>query len=366
MIASARPLLQVFNDPAAWQACGPVQLDQLLRQAGRGNLTASLGHRLAGAGLRAGLAPRIRDRFRAAEVVAAEHERRLRFGLRLASRVFAGSDIPVIVLKGGAYLLGGFPTAPGRLTSDLDLMVPEARLAEAEALFHAADWRSEAGDDYDEHYYRAWMHELPPLQHPHLGITVDLHHNISPRTGRLRIDAARLFAAAVPLAGDSPFLRLADEDLVLHLCVHLFHDGEFHAGLRELLDLDGALRRCAATEGFWPRLQARAAELGLRRPLYYGLHFSTALLHTPVPAAVQRDLARAAPPPPLRWLMQAAMAQVLPPPAGDRPPVARRLAATLLLLRAHWLRMPLPLLLRHLYTQVRRRGGFKTKEAAAR
>ena len=51
---------------------------------------------------------------------------------------------------------------------------------------------------------------------------------------------------------------------------------------------------------------------------------------------------------------------------GDRPTWRRRLADNLLLIRAHWLRMPPLMLARHLLTQVWRRGGFKTKEAAAR
>lgn len=26
-------------------------------------------------------------------------------------------------------------------------------------------WKMKAEDNYDEHYYRGWMHELPPMQH---------------------------------------------------------------------------------------------------------------------------------------------------------------------------------------------------------
>jgi hypothetical protein len=360
----AEALLDVLRAPLSWTSLDGLALERLLRQAARAHITATLGSRLSEAGVRDGLPAAVGDRFIAADVVAAEHERRMRFGLRLAKQVFAGSDIPVIVLKGGAYLLGGFPNAVGRLTSDLDLMVPESRLAEAERLFHQAAWRSQTDDDYDEQYYREWMHELPPLVHPHHGITIDLHHNLSPRTGRLKIDAATLFERAVPLGGDTPFLRLADEDLVLHLCIHLFHDGEFQQGLRELLDLDGVLRHCAEAAGFWPRLLDSATELGLLRSLYYGCHFSAALLDTPVPDTVQQQLAAATPRTPGQRLAQAAMAVCLLPMAGDTPTLGRRLAEGMLLLRAHWLRMPPGLLLRHLFTQVRRRGGLKTKEAA--
>jgi len=362
MTATPTAIADIFVTPIAWGDADPARQDQVLRQAVRGGLVASLGRRLAAAPV--ALPAGVCDRFKAADVVAAEHERRLRFGLRLARQVFAGSDIPVIVLKGGAYLLGGFPNAAGRLTSDLDLLVPEQHLAAAEQLFLAAGWESDAGNDYDEQYYREWMHELPPLLHPHHGVTIDLHHNLSPRTGRLHIDAAALFARAVPLGGDTSFLRLADEDLVLHLCIHLFHDGEFQYGLRELLDLDGVLRHCARAQDFWPRLLDHATELGLLRPLYYGCHFSAALLDTPVPDVVRQLLADATPRTPGQRLAQAAMATCLLPVAGDAPTQGRRLAEGMLLLRAHWLRMPPGLLLRHLFTQARRRGGLKTKEGA--
>jgi hypothetical protein len=76
------------------------------------------------------------------------------------------------------------------------------------------------------------MHELPPMGHVARGTTVDLHHNIAPPVSRLKVDAAKLFERAVPLRDDLPFLRLGDEDMVLHLCVHMFHDGELHNALR--------------------------------------------------------------------------------------------------------------------------------------
>lgn len=364
MSTTQNAIARTLAEPQAWPATDLAATDRLLRQAARGGLVASLAVRLADTPAAPALSDAVRDRFRAARVVAAEHERRLRFALRLARQVLGDSGIPVVVLKGGAYLMGGFPNAAGRLTSDLDLLVPESHLDAAERRFLAAGWVSDDGDDYDQQYYRQWMHELPPLKHPHHGVTLDLHHNISPRTGRLHIDAAELFARAVPLGGDTPFLRLADEDLVLHLCIHLFHDGEFQHGLRELLDLDGVLGRCMGGDGFWQRLLDRAAVLGVQRPLYYGCHFAAALLATPVPDAVQRELRRTVRRGPGQWLAQAAMSACLLPLEGDRdtPSPGRRLAETALFLRAHWLRMPPGLLLRHLATQAWRRGGLKTKQ----
>ena len=70
--------------------------------------------------------------------------------------------IPMILLKGGAYIAQRLACADGRLPEDLDLMVPRERLDEAERALAAAGWVLEKTDPYDEHYYRAWSHELPP------------------------------------------------------------------------------------------------------------------------------------------------------------------------------------------------------------
>ena len=51
-----------------------------------------------------------------------------------------------------------------------------------------------------------------------------------------------------------------------------------------------------------------------------------------------------------------------PPDRGERPSLRRALAQWLLFLRAHWLRMPTGMLIKHLWTQARRRGGLKKAE----
>ena len=89
------------------------------------------------------------------------------------------------------------------------------------------------------------------------------------------------------------------------------------------------------------------------------------LLNTPVPRELVHFLEIAAPVPPLRRWLEAAMRRSILPPVGEREDLLRQLSRQLLFLRSHWLRMPPMLLLRHLATQARRRGGLKTAEGAA-
>jgi len=343
---------------------GPTEADSVLRQARRCGLSGLLTCRLATESSHPTFPSALKDRLDAAAVLAAEYARRIRWEIhqvRLSTRAVSGK---IVLLKGAAYLLAGFPNAEGRFMADLDLLVAEAELPEVEQALLAGGWRPTKQDAYDQRYYREWMHELPPFVHPIRGVEVDLHHNISPRTSRLKVDAAELLREIVPLDEEGKLFRLSDRDIVLHLCVHLFHDGDMDNGLRELVDLDGLLRTFAADPGYWDSLTERAEALGLTRPLGHGLHFAAELLETPVPDHVRQWAREHGIRGPARPFLHACMGAAMLPVEGDEPTRWRRFSVGFLYLRSHWLRMPFGLLVRHLWHQARRRGGLKTAESA--
>jgi len=287
------------------------------------------------------------------------HARKLGWAVDRVLRGLEGHGIRPVLLKGGAYLLAGLAVADGRLVSDLDILVPKGRLKEVERALIRDGWVTMSLDQYDQHYYRTWMHELPPLRHPTWGLVVDVHHAILPQTSRLRPDSERLLAAAVATR-DPRVTILARADMVLHNCVHLFHDGDLTHGLRELLDLEGLLEHFSEMAGFWPELLERAQVQGLGRPLYYGLTQVSILLGTRVPEAIEEALGRHAPPWPLRGLMRLGMTRLLQPRALDGGEPLRALLQWLFYVRSHWLRMPPLLLARHLWTKARKRGKDRT------
>lgn len=258
----------------------------------------------------------------------------------------AAGDFPVIVLKGGAYLLQHRRIATGRFVSDVDLLVPADHLRTMEGRLRSAGWQAEKLAPYDERYYRDWSHETPPMRFPGHSLEVDLHHAITPITGSLAFDPASLFERSEPIPG-TPFRALCPEDQVLHACLHCFHDGELDLRLREVVDIDGLLRAFAEREGFWDGLAERARELGLQRPLWYGLHFARAWLSCPVPSAILEALP--APSPLNRRVMAALVPVAMYPSDPDFPPAfSVRLARVLMRIRYHLLRMPLHLLAPHL------------------
>ncbi len=357
MPASTDPLSVLFHaimrDPPLLLAQEVRLQNRLLRMLRRHLLLGSVAVRLDAAALR-DAPPRLCDLLDAARTYVVEYRRQLRWEVRQIAHALHTLDVPVVLLKGAAYEFLGLPNARGRLVSDVDILVAKEDLARVEQALLANGWRGMKLDEYDQGYYREWMHELPPLQHRERGTIVDVHHAILPVTSRLKPDAGKMLAAARPLP-NTPFRVLSPEDMLLHACVHLFHDGDLGNGLRELYDLHAMLDHFGAGEAFWPGLLARAAEQGLERPLYYALYHLSTQLAMDLPAEAARALREFSPPRGLRGLANAAMGEMLRPVTADEPGWKRQAAGELLYIRSHWLRMPPLLLARHLLTKARKR-----------
>lgn len=197
--------------------------------------------------------------------------------------VFQGTGIPAMLLKGAAYLAAQLPVANGRIFSDFDVLVPKAHLDDAEHLLERHGWVAAPKSDLDKQYFREWLHEIAPMVHLTRHTTVDLHHNILPSTDRLQFDPSVLWSRAVTL--ECGLLVPCLEDMALHCATHLFRNGEFRNGLRDLHDFH-LLLSDHRDEAFWTALVKRAQELGLTQPCALGLRYATRLFDTPVPPDV--------------------------------------------------------------------------------
>ncbi len=299
------------------------------------------------------------------QVVAANHVRAARWELNRLAHVFATTGVSWTLLKGAAYIAAELPPGDHRLLSDVDILVPEASLDVVEALLLDCDWRSPPHDEYDDHYYRAWMHELPPLQHRLRGTVLDVHHNILPRTSPHCPDAAELIARRVPLP-DGLFM-LAPADAVLHSVLHGFWGGELTNCLRDVLDVHELVQAFGQRlgESFWLDLQTRAQALQAVRPLLLALHQAEQNFGTLLPPDFLRTLKQCDRLWIPRALTNALIGEVFLP---TLPPNRReKLALKALLLRSHLLKMPLRLLLPHLNYKLGQRlaARAKTRRKAA-
>ncbi len=350
--------VRAFRAPGRMSSFSLAEWDLLLRQAASANLTAALYYLAEQHGQLALLPGRVREHLAWAHAQGERHRQGVFFEVRQIRRALAELDVPVILLKGAAYTMAGLPPAPGRLYSDIDILVPKERLDEVEAALMLHGWAANHLDAYDQRYYRQWMHELPPMQHVIRQSLIDVHHAILPETAAARPDPASLRAASVAAAGDDGLRVLAPLDMVLHSAVHLFYDGEYDHGLRDLADIQRLLLQFSQAPGFWQALPQRAAELQLSRPLFYALRYAHRLLGVEVPAAA---LAAGRPPAPLLALMDALFSRALLPPHASCADRYTSLALLLLYIRGNWLRMPPLLLARHLF----HKAFLSPKDAAA-
>jgi hypothetical protein len=338
-------LLRLCRSPGSAPGLGAADWNRALRSARREGLLARLGWRIEDAGVLADCPEEARELLLAARPYPRYLQTQVARELKLVARTLAPLGTDLILLKGAAYLALGLPLSRGRQLRDLDLLVPRARIASVESRLVAQGWESQVEGDYDQRYYRTWMHEIPPLRHPERSLEVDVHHSVLPLTSRLKPDPGLFWADSVPVPGMAGVRGPAD--LVLHSATHLFYDGEIRGGLGDLWDLDGLLRPWGTQAAPWEALLERARETGLGRPLRYALALSQRLMGTPIPESVLAAArARFAAPPPIDRLMLGLAARVLRP--GDEEPNRTPLADWLLYVRSHWLRMPPQLLFPHL------------------
>ena len=346
-----------LRDPAAVVTWPLPQWDVLVRQARRADLLSRIAADLHRQGLLHQVPGAPRAHLEAARVVAHAQQEAVRREVTYVLEALARVNVDIVLLKGAAYLLAALPAAEGRLFSDIDILVPKNALAEVEAALMLHGWATTHHDEYDQRYYRRWMHELPPMQHIKRLTILDVHHAILPVTARLKPDSRKLMAASRPVPGHARLRVLAPADMVLHSATHLFHNEELSHGLRDLADVDSLLRFFGRDPDFWPHLTQRATELDLVYPVYYALRYGQQIFNTPVPHDVLSEIGRNAPSAALRPLIDSLWLRALRPDHATAADWLTRAARGLLYVRAHWLRMPPLLLTYHLGVKAWRKRG---------
>lgn len=339
---ACRHLLPLLRDSGHVASMTLRDWDETLRLARAARLLGTLAQRLmADDALWVQVPAPAQGHLRASRNTAAHRAQLLRMELRALDAVLP-SDVPVVLLKGAAYLMQDLTFARGRLPGDVDLLVRRGHLDEVEQALRTAGWVSQVASDYDQRYYREWSHELPPMRAPGHALEVDLHHAIAPVTSRCRGDTELLFADATVLPG-TRFAVPCAEDQFIHAAIHLFQDTELDVRLRDLVDLDGLLARIDFGDG-GARFRHRVEAHGAGRLVWHALLHCRRWLGTEVPAG-------AWPAPPsaferrvLAWIVPRVCLPRLPDRAST---LAERLARRVAQLRYHWMRMPPALLLRH-------------------
>ena len=326
-------LTEILRDPARATSLDGDGWTSLLCAARAEQLIGSLAFRLEGQSIPPKAAAILAD-----ARASAEHGRTLAlWEAEMARRALGGLDVPVILLKGTAFVAGGLDAGQGRYIGDLDILVPRGDLDRVEKALLGVGWTWLKENDYDAHYYREWMHELPPLIHPDRDRMIDVHHTILPPTARPTPDADALIADSVILPNG---LRiLSGHDMIVHAAAHLFADGDLAGGLRNLWDIDRLVRQF----GGGAALALRAKQHQLGDAVARALRISAALYGTPCDAG------------PLTLADRFYVRRLRARDGWGRE--TRPLTRLAFYVRSHWIRMPPLLLARHLWIKWRRGGA---------
>lgn len=322
----------------------------LIRQARSSNSMSRVAFLLAERGYLEEVPESAKLHLQSALRVSEANARSVRWEVRQLHKALPNAGISFMLLKGAAYTLSGCAAAKGRVFADVDIMVFKERLDDAETELARNGWVMFGVADYDEKYYRKWMHELPPMRHLKRQTTLDVHHTIVPPTAIVRIDVKKLWENALPLQNYEGVFVLSLEDMILHSAAHLFYDGELEHGFRDITDLSLLFDQFASEgggEASWRKLISRAEELDLVVPLMYATRYCAKILATKIPLLVIEELAAVHSGPKQR-VMDALFIRALQPDHVSCNDRWTGLARWLLYIRSHWLRMPWYLLLPHL------------------
>jgi hypothetical protein len=347
-------LLNLLCSPQTSETYSLKEWDMCIGMARNSGILARIYVLLSEIGGLEKLHPKVYEHLYSAYSIAAQNERIIRWEMFEIERALGQVGVRTILLKGAAYVMAGLPPARGRVSSDIDILVPFDKLDAVESALIDHGWVHMKLHPYDQRYFRKWMHELPPLQHKERRTVLDVHHTILPRTGRLHPNPELLFESARWIENSNLWI-LSPEDMVLHSAAHLFQDSELTGDLRNFLDLNDLFKYFGSHKnGFWALLISRGKTMNLSRPLFYALRYCSKMLGTQIPDLAMQESESAAPLKPVLKLMDELVNTALFPSELLPQTGKASLARWCLYARAHYLKMPPILLFYHLLQKAMR------------
>jgi hypothetical protein len=204
---------------------------------------------------------------------------------RRVLRALDEADVPVLILKGLAYLGSIRPMATGRRTRDIDLLVRPTDSDRAVAVLLGAGFQLDRTPEdrlVEGHSQQALLIRTVAG----MLIKVDLHWallNLDPRPLGFTIDHEGLWSRSVPVTVQGwATRRPSDEDLLLHSCLHhAIHD--VGRSSRDLLDIRSVV---ASVRLDWVTVVESARVWGVVTPVGWALARARRQVGADIPSGV--------------------------------------------------------------------------------
>lgn len=281
-----------------------------------------------------------------AEIIAKKQFHQVHYEAAELKKLLGTNTTHLLFLKGAAYsVTDNANVGCGRTYSDIDLLVDKNSIPAIEQELALYGFFAEDLDEYDQKYYREWSHEIPPLRHGSRGTVLDIHHNLLPLISGRAPDISKFFQyTQTTSTGYEVFQPAA---MFLHSCIHLFINEEIKHGFRDLTDLALIAEQYQNNE-FWQELIELAVSCNFAEELYLALRYTDKILYQSSPEFVIKQLLPYVPNKATLFLLDFIFTRTLKPAHPVFSHWDDHLANFMLLVRGHYLKMPLTMLTKHL------------------
>ena len=202
--------------------------------------------------------------------------------LKETSAILRAEGIEFVLLKGASLLALLYPEIQLRPMTDIDFLIPKGAWPHLAAALRKKGFVTPSGKE-EKFYWETWYHQL--VRSPwSVSTNLEFHWNLE-SVERSRIDPEDLFRRAVVCELDGErYMRLGDDDLLIHLAVHLAHHYE-----RPALIWVEDLRRLLRQGTFdWQRIERTARGWGVENCLAYSFGYVERAFPGTLPPPAQR------------------------------------------------------------------------------
>ncbi|MFT5839052.1 MAG: hypothetical protein ACI9UT_001554 [Flavobacteriales bacterium] len=340
---SAADVCQAFTAPRSTLAFTPKKWQQLVLILRHQQLLACYSAMFKQAGIFEQLPTQTQRHFLNADVLAENHKKQVLFEASELKRELGDKQQYLIFLKGAGYTLSGAQVGDTRIYNDIDILADKKSIDVIEKRLCLLGWLSEELTEHDEKYYRKWAHEIPPLRHGKRGTIVDVHHNIVPIISGRHVDADKFASNSV--STPDGFQILSFSAMTLHSLIHLFFNEDVEKGYRDLIDIH-TLMTANNHKEFWLPLITLAKQTGFELELFLACRYVQKTFQTDIPDFVQDKISEFCP-----WnikFLDFMYDKTLKPNHPLCRPRFFSVAEFMILIRGHFQKMPLHILIYHL------------------